>query len=134
MPDRSAHPANSGIVVKSRCCPRCGGAGTITTRHFGAPGMTTEQRIGRGSEVSNAPFRERFIFLRDAGEITSGDVARELGWTLPPKKRGRLDTTRVRRVLGLTMTSDGAPQRTVSVKTATALAAALGMDPVEVGI
>ena len=85
--------------------------------------------------VPNEPLRERFIQLRDSEGLSLGTVAARCGWCGPD---GSPDYSRVRWALGLV---DGPfpsqpgrrAQRHVRYETALALAAALDLDPVDVG-
>lgn len=88
--------------------------------------------------VPVAPLQERFIQLRDRGEITANELALRLGWIR--SDTGSPDSTRVRRALGLKecLARGGDKHRraqtNVRYETAVLLAEALHMDPHEAGV
>ncbi len=78
--------------------------------------------------VSNEPLRE--AFLRSGR--TYGHVCREIGWVSQRQPHG--DTTRLARALGIRPESGRRVYRThVRYETATIIARALDLDPVDVG-
>lgn len=97
------------------------------------------------SMVAVDPFRERFVAMRDRGEITARGLARELGWLRKPSGSTRVrtqlemvpDGQRVLRTLGLTtQPSRGRNlyRKRINLDTAEQLCKALGLDPQEVGM
>jgi len=90
--------------------------------------------------VPNEPLRERFLVMRQRGELTAMTVAVKLGWYAciskgsgrSKDKRG--DTVRVLRTLGLSTNGDGTVRERVGYESAVELAHALGMDPHEAGV
>jgi hypothetical protein len=79
----------------------------------------------------------REAFLRSG--LTAGDVARVLGWRAAGSQRGRADSQRVKRYLGITPYpgTRGYPPRLrerFSYEMAVKLAEAIGVDPVDVGL
>lgn len=111
-----------------------------------------QQRASKVEEmdyVPVGPFRERFVYLRDRGEMTTQALCWHMGWVSPiseetaRKERRRPGTLRPRtshavRVLGLrdrrVRQHDGCVQQHVTYDTAEKLCRALGMDPWEAGI
>lgn len=88
---------------------------------------------GGTGEISNDPFRERFLQLRRQG-LTASEVARRMGWYLSHRPA---DINRVNRVLGLKSRSDrgfNGSQKMVTEETARRLCEALDMDPREAGL
>jgi len=92
------------------------------------------------------PFRDRYVYLRQTGQITAVHVAREMGWYRKPppssnwKQRTRVpDIGHVNRALGLRPSPKRGGQgtairREVRYDTAIRLAEVLGMDPWELGL
>jgi hypothetical protein len=89
-------------------------------------------------KVSNHPLRERFLELRDRGELTASELARRVGWRR--SSRDPLpDQSRVMRALGLRackMSGRDAQcfNKRVSEQNALLLGDALGLTPYEVGL
>ena len=94
------------------------GVGKWTVLHY-AP--------GRPGKVAVAPLREAFL----TSAVTAGDVARHMGWF---DSKGSVDTSRVRRTLGLqddVSGSDGRISRRtlVDAETVMLIAEAIGVSP-----
>lgn len=79
--------------------------------------------------VDVKPFQAEVGRLLDDPEFSWGELCRRLDWMLV-----KPDTSRLKRVLGLSPNSDGKYQQTVQYETAVALCEALGVDPVDVGL
>lgn len=88
--------------------------------------------------VPVGPLQERFLRLRERGEITATEVATRCGWIR--SDTGGPDSTRVKRALGLkeALARGGEERRVAQTKvryeTAVLLAEALHMDPFEAGV
>lgn len=85
-------------------------------------------------ECDLAPLRE--AFLRSG--LSAADVARALGWTCQAHGRPHADGPRVKRALGLKPQQNGdglvTTRQRCSYEMAVRLAAAIGVDPWEVGL
>lgn len=108
------------------------------------------ERIRRGEverlvQVPVGPFRERFVHMRGRGEITLGQLCREMGWTyLISEDQARRErrrscikpnTSLAERRLGLRAHScSGFEREHVPYEMAERLCQVLGMDPHEAGI
>lgn len=100
--------------------------------------------------VPVAPFREKFVRLRDSEQITLSQLCIFMGWTYIPsdqaarRERRRLgvrvaDRATARRTLGLSASRSGnracaSKQGFVTYEVAERLCRALAMDPYEAGI
>lgn len=103
--------------------------------------------------VSNAPLRERFLYLEKRGVMTASILAGRLGWFVMVPGGGRSngkryaagDMSRVRRTLGIAPESDrcagggrgrprGGLRQAIRYELAVQIAFALGMDPHEAGV
>lgn len=111
-----------------------------------------EERFLRGETelVANLRMREAFLRMRQRGEVTPHQLARSLGYVRPGKlmrhqkggrtyeyRRDDVDTSRVMRALGVYPEVSRGQRRYrqyVNYVDACRIAAALGLDPVAVGL
>lgn len=105
----------------------------------------TARRVECLDLVPVAPFREKFLQLQKAGDMTLGDLCDAMGWgyfiSEEKAKRERRsscwkpDTSHAQRNLGIRRRNDSYnPKEHVPYAMAVKLCDALGMDPHEAGI
>lgn len=94
-----------------------------------APRRRARETAPRSGRIENRELRRAF---RRSG-ASAAEVAARIGWTRVHRGAVGPDGSRVRRALGIAAT-DGVTQWTVSAEVALLLAAALSLDPVDVGL
>lgn len=96
--------------------------------------MTCGRKVASGGRVGNRGLIPVEVFQQafEESDISLTLLAHRLGWFR--SHDGRPDTTRVRRQLGLIPNDRGQIVERVRYETAVRLTAALGLDPVEVGL
>lgn len=86
-----------------------------------------EARVRAGAYVESEPLRRAFETVQREQGVTPNQIAERVGWVKP-------DGQRVRRSLGLKIEGRGHQGKYLSYENALALARAMGVDPVEVGL
>lgn len=77
------------------------------------------------------PFRDAALEVVESGRMTWSDICKAMGWI---SRKGFADTTRLKRVLGITAQSrpEGAPfNRSIKYDTACRVVRGIGADPVD---
>ncbi len=82
------------------------------------------------SRLPNAALRERFLAMRDRGEIDAREIAERLDWR---DHTGAPASTRVNLALGI-LAKDGRRRETIHPDDAAAICRALHVLPTEIGL